>query len=168
MNFLVLIIYIWQFLLKETKIAVSDYRLLIWQPCQCAHLSLHALGFSALLCFFCSVFIRFLILQSYMQDWLLQCTHIAHLTACMCPDMADLQRRHKEKVNPFGTVNQFIHLRTLWLLLPEQIITSKRLYVGREHAFTGGDVGGGRISGAPLFLFWYFSKMACSTFYSTF
>lgn len=37
-----------------------------------------------------------------MQDWLLKCTHIARLTGYMCPDMADLQRRHMEKVHPFG------------------------------------------------------------------
>lgn len=51
------------------------------QPCQCETIfSLHALGFSALLCFYLLFFFvlffplvygsRFLILQSYMQDWL--------------------------------------------------------------------------------------------------
>lgn len=50
-----------------------------------------------------------------MQDWLLQCTHIAHLSDSMCPDMTDLQRRHMEKVNPIGT------------LLPVQITTIKTL-----------------------------------------
>lgn len=76
--------------------------------------------FSGLLCYiyiFCSLLvfvsvffflIRFLILQSYLQDWLLQCTHIAHLTACICPDMADLQKKTHGESNSFlGQLDSF-------------------------------------------------------------
>lgn len=120
--------FIWQVLIEEAKIAAYDHRLLIFQLCRCVHLSLHSLDFSALLCFFfflSYVFIRFLILQSSVQDWLLQCTHIAHLIDCMCPHMADPHRRRTEKVNPNGTVNPFELLSSE--LLPVQITTLKTL-----------------------------------------
>lgn len=162
--------------LKETKTAVFDDRILIFQPCQCAHLSLHALGFSALLCFLCSVLIRFLILQSFMQDWLLQCTHIARLTDCMCPDVADLQEDTWKKLI-FGTVNQFITLRTLWLLLPEQITTIKTLYVtlkgivylpgGRMHSLEV-MLGMGRFLGHLCFYFDIFLKRCVKLFIAHF
>lgn len=80
----------------------------MFQPCRCAHFSLHALGLVVCCAFFLLCFlIRFLILRSYMQDWLLQCTHIAQLTDSTCPYMAGLLRRHMKKVD------QFILFRTI-------------------------------------------------------
>lgn len=90
---------------KETETAAFSNTFLIFQPCLCDHKSSHALGFSVLLCFFFLCFIRFVILQSCHQDWLMQCTHIAHLTA-MFPNMAELLRKQ------MGQVNQWT-LRTL-------------------------------------------------------
>lgn len=108
------LLFIWPLFIKETKFAVLDNGLLISSPASVPIwvYMLWVLVFCCAYYYFFS-FNRFLILQSDMQDWLLQCTHIARLTGYMCPDMAHLQRRHMEKVHPFGTVNQFILSWTL-------------------------------------------------------
>lgn len=60
-----------------------------------------------------------------MQDWLSQCTHIAHFTDPMCPDTTDLQQGHMKKVHPFGTCHQIFLFGTL----SEDVFTIETLLV---------------------------------------
>lgn len=147
-----------------------------FQPCQCADLSLHAFGFSALLCFLCQISdpsVLYARLAVAMH-------HIAHLTLHVSNDGRSAEKTHGESYSFWDSksiqaLQSSLTTSTRANTHDEETVCHLQGGVGVEAMsclytrVNGGDDGRGKISGASLFLFFdIFLKWRVEFFYSIF